>query len=265
MKVFLSWSGEMSRELAEALRDWLPSVLQSIRPFFTPSDIEKGARWSKDIAQELDSSTVGIFCLTKENLTKPWIMFEAGALSKNLDISRVCPILFDVDNADLQGPLVQFQASPFSEGEIRKLIRTLNNTLGDHKLEDTVLSRVFNMWWPTLNEKVKEIIKKYANKPSEQGTERTDREILEEILQLNRLSTKVARRNKAEGDVDAFDFATRKLAELSEILPDSTPGLNLLADIARALDYYANQIDMPRTTRLNLEKVINRGKLLDLL
>jgi hypothetical protein len=258
MKVFLSWSGDMSRELAETLRDWLPSVLQSIKPFFTPSDIEKGARWSKDIAHELDSSAVGIFCLTKENLTKPWIMFEAGALSKNLDISRVCPILFGVDNAELQGPLVQFQASPFSEAEIRKLIRTLNNTLGDQKLEDAVLSRVFTMWWPTLNDKVKEIIKKHSNKLSEKGNERTDRELLEEILQLNRINTKVARRPAPDPDTEALDFAARKLLELSDIFPDSTPGGSLLSDIARAIDYYANQIDMPSITRSHLERVINR-------
>ena len=115
MKVFISWSGDLSRELAEALRDWLPAVLQSVKPFFTPNDIEKGARWGKDIALELQASALGIFCLTKENLTKPWIMFEAGALSKQLDSSRVCPVLFGVESADLEGPLVQFQASPFSE------------------------------------------------------------------------------------------------------------------------------------------------------
>ena len=90
MKVFISWSGDLSRELGEALREWLPSVIQSVKPFFTPNDIEKGARWGKDIANELESSSVGIFCITKENLSKPWLMFEAGALSKNLDASKVC-------------------------------------------------------------------------------------------------------------------------------------------------------------------------------
>ncbi|TQV89535.1 hypothetical protein [Aliikangiella coralliicola] len=53
MKVFISWSGELSKELGEVFRDWLPSVIQSVKPFFTPNDIEKDSRWSKDIAQEL--------------------------------------------------------------------------------------------------------------------------------------------------------------------------------------------------------------------
>jgi len=44
MKVFLSWSGPQSKELAEAIRDWIPVVLQAVTPYFTPSDIEKGTR-----------------------------------------------------------------------------------------------------------------------------------------------------------------------------------------------------------------------------
>ena len=80
MRIFISWSGDLSRELGEAIRDWLPGVLQSVKPFFTPNDIEKGARWNKDISNELEQSSFGIFCLTKENLSRPWIMFEAGAL-----------------------------------------------------------------------------------------------------------------------------------------------------------------------------------------
>ena len=157
MKVFISWSGDLSKELAEAMRDWLPSVIQSIRPFFTPNDIEKGARWSKDISQQLEESQVGIFCLTKSNLLKPWIMFEAGALSKRIDVSRVCPILFDVENTDLEGPLVQFQTVRFTKDEIYKLICTLNKALKDSQLDDKVIENVFEKWWPDLNDKVKSI------------------------------------------------------------------------------------------------------------
>lgn len=188
MKVFISWSGDLSRQLGEALRDWLPAVIQNVRPFFTPNDIEKGARWGKDIATELEQSRVGIFCLTKENLTKPWIMFEAGALSKNVDISKVCPILFGVDNTDLEGPLVQFQSIPFEKTEIRKLIKQINSSLGDQKLEEPVLNSVFDMWWPKLDEKVRAILEK-REQSHNHATKRTDRDILEEILELSRLNS----------------------------------------------------------------------------
>ncbi len=104
-KVFISWSGDLSNKLAEAVRQWLPGVLQFVKPYFTPSDIEKGTRWGSDIMSELDSSDIGIICLTKDNLDKPWILFESGALSKNFDKAHVCTLLFNVDTTDLKGPL----------------------------------------------------------------------------------------------------------------------------------------------------------------
>ena len=97
MKVFISWSGSQSKELAEAIREWIPNVIQAVSPYFTPSDIEKGTRWSNDIAKELESSSIGILCITRENIRAPWIMFEAGALSKSLEKTHVCPILFHKD------------------------------------------------------------------------------------------------------------------------------------------------------------------------
>ena len=117
-RIFISWSGELSKALGEAIKDWIPKVLQTVKPYFTPNDIEKGARWATEISGELGASHLGIICLTRDNQHSPWILFEAGALSKNLDESKVCPILFDFDTAELKGPLASFQATKFNKEDI---------------------------------------------------------------------------------------------------------------------------------------------------
>jgi len=96
MKVFLSWSGAKSHKVALVFRDWLPSVIQEITPYVSSEDIDKGARWSTDIAKELEDSTFGMLCVTKENISAPWLTFEAGALSKTMDKSFVSPFLLAV-------------------------------------------------------------------------------------------------------------------------------------------------------------------------
>lgn len=87
MKVFISWSGNISLKVALVFRDWLPSVIQSIEPYVSSEDIDKGARWSTDIAKELENSTFGILCVTKENLEAPWLSFEAGITENRLNTS----------------------------------------------------------------------------------------------------------------------------------------------------------------------------------
>ncbi len=187
-KVFISWSGDLSKKLAEEIRLWLPGVLQFVKPYFTPNDIEKGTRWSTEIASELDSSDVGIICLTKENLNKPWILFEAGALSKNFGKSNVCSILFNFDTADFSGPLTSFQATKFDKTDFKKLLATINNTGGESKLESAVLNDVFEMWWPKLETKIKNILENHVSET--ENNLRSEREILEEVLELSRINSK---------------------------------------------------------------------------
>lgn len=110
MKIFVSWSGGRSRAVAEALRDWLPLVLPDADPWMSASDIHPGVKGLPEISEVLNNSNLGIICLTRENITAPWILFEAGALSKTLRESLVCPYLLDLVPTDVKGPLAQFQA-----------------------------------------------------------------------------------------------------------------------------------------------------------
>ena len=55
-KIFISWSGELSKALGEAIKDWIPKVLQSVKPYFTPDDIEKGATVLKNLADKIDTT-----------------------------------------------------------------------------------------------------------------------------------------------------------------------------------------------------------------
>jgi hypothetical protein len=184
MKVFISWSGESSKAIAEILRTWLPAVIQAVKPYYSPDDMAKGARWSTEIAKNLEESRVGLICLTRENLIAPWIMFESGALSKNLDKSKVSPLLFGVEPTDLTGPLVQFQATRFEKTEIKRVVRMINGELGDDRLASDVLDAVYDMWWPKLEERVNQAMTN-AQKTN-QAEVRSQQDILEEVLALAR-------------------------------------------------------------------------------
>lgn len=187
MHIFLSWSGERSRLVAEVLRGWLPAVIQAARPYFSPDDIQKGARWNAEIAKELEQSKVGIICVTAQNLTAPWLMFEAGALAKSLDRTRVVPLLIDLESSDLSGPLSQFQASRFDQSDVKKIICVVNDQLGDAALEDSVLDTVFEKWWPDLQQKVSAALD--ASNVQGELPSRRDRDVLDEILGLVREMT----------------------------------------------------------------------------
>jgi hypothetical protein len=181
MKVFISWSGQRSAAVADALRYWLPKVIQALEPWMSADDIEKGTRWRSGLASELEQSSVGIICVTRENLDSTWIHFEAGALSKQQENTYVCTLLFDIEPADVREPLAQFQHTRATKDDLRKLIFTVNNALGDSKLPESELSESFGVWWPKFDERMSAIPSSARNAPIRQ-----DREILEEILEVVR-------------------------------------------------------------------------------
>lgn len=156
--VFISWSGELSRRYAELLSEWLPRVIQAVDPFFSSDDIDKGSFWFGEITKKLNEATIGLICLTKENKNKPWILFEAGALNKGLTASRVCPILIDLEAKDVDAPISKFQATKMSKDDMYKLLKTINNLLGDDKLSSTILEETFSDTWDRFYHRFSDIV-----------------------------------------------------------------------------------------------------------
>jgi hypothetical protein len=155
VKVFLSWSGKTSREVAQAFHDWLPFVIQAVKPFISTGDIDKGKRWSDVLSTELNETAYGILIITPDNFDKPWIHFEAGAISKAVDKAFVSPFLFNIDPVRVVGPLSQFQATINDPDDILRLMSSINGCLPeDQRLSFDVLNREFELLWPDLKKRL---------------------------------------------------------------------------------------------------------------
>ncbi len=157
MDIFISWSKERSRGVAEALKKWIPHFVQSAKPWLSASDIAAGERWSLSVAGQLEKSQIGIFCLTPENLYTPWMLFEAGAISKKVNGAIVCPYLFEVSEAEIPDPYRQFQVTTTEKDATRNLIKAINSQLGENAVDDEVLENTFKRFWPELKKAFEKI------------------------------------------------------------------------------------------------------------
>lgn len=270
MKVFISWSGTKSQEVAMILKQWIPCVIQSVEPYFSSADIDKGARWSTDIAKELQDATYGILCVTKDNLSSAWLNFEAGALSKSIDQSKVCPFLIDLKPKDIQdSPILQFQMATATKNEVCGLFKSINSNLCEAKLNEDVLNTTFETFWPKIEEALKSVSKKEtesAPQPEHKDSIETIDEILElvryqhkllksptELLPPEYLSDVIRRSNRTFSRELVMETSEnlRKIYGLAEkaiedygklkIVEDSTSCFNLLNEIRdriRQLDLY---------------------------
>lgn len=212
MDIFISWSGSRSGAVAKALHGLLPKIANAFDPFFSPVDIDQGSRWGADVAARLQAARAGIICITPENLHSDWILFEAGALSKTIENTFVCPVLVGLEPTDVKGPLAQFQATRMTRGDILKLLKTLNRGLGEAARAEGHITEMFGLLWPKLENELNKL-------PPEAGTaqpQRTERDLLEEILNLVRVQTRTAAAVNPIGDQWAMH--RRRKAIMYEVL-----------------------------------------------
>lgn len=164
------------------MREWLPDVINALEPFMSDEDIESGARWTSTIAEQLAACRYGIICATPENIERPWLLFESGALAKTLD-ARVAPYMFGFPNLSLgDSPLSQFQAKQATKEDTLRLVTDINASMKEAApLEQARLVRAFERAWPDLDERLSKI-----TAPAEHTPAPDSALVMNEVLSLVR-------------------------------------------------------------------------------
>lgn len=183
--VFISWSRDRSYTVAKALRAWLPKIIQTAKPWMSDTDIEKGSRSINEITKALQGIRVGIVCLTPENQAEPWLLFEAGALSKIItdEKTRLCTYLIGgLEKADVKQPLGMFQHTLSEKEETRGLVHTINKAVSDHPVSEQNLDDIFNAMWPEMEKAIAALPPAVSPVTSKRSAE----DMIVEILELVR-------------------------------------------------------------------------------
>ena len=250
MKVFISWSGERSRYVAEALKEWLPHVIQALEPWVSVEDIQKGENWFSAIQESLkDAEGMGIFCLTPDNVTAPWLAFEAGALASH-GRARVATFLHGIEPGNLKLPLSLFQATKSQDrDDVLKLMKTINDRLAK-PLDLGLLAQVFKNNWDAFAANIasfKDIVGGAARAQPDQND--MIQEILSTVRRLEAEAAAQADRLKSVGPFTSR-FAGKRVPQgaLSEMFSDER-----LSERMRAILSQLNLSTMSEETRVRLE------------
>ncbi len=209
MKVFISWSGQASKAIASALREWLPLVIQAIEPWMSGEDIEKGRRWRMDLDGALGTD-VGIICLTPDNLNAPFILFEAGAIAKSVNEAHACTYLYNLKPGDIGEPLSAFQHTMATKDDTKKLIMTLNNALEDKALTEKKIDTIFERLWPDLEGQLSAIPKESGGAEPRRSTDDKIDEILLAVRSLQGVQ------NKTLADEEKMQAAAQSLFKIAK-------------------------------------------------
>ena len=185
MKIFITFSGAQTNAVAVALKNWLENIFNGIKIFVSSESLRKGKRWRSDISSELQQSQFGIACLTRDTMDARWILFESGALTKQVQESALYTVLFGgLRPTDVNGPLADFNHTVFEKEDVFKLLKSINESHGDSKWEEARLKKLFDNSWADLEAKVTRTLKTKSISKETRSPDEMLQEVLEIVRQL---------------------------------------------------------------------------------
>ena len=170
-KIFISWSKNKSKELAEATKNFLENTLGNSIEFFFSPEMYKGTCADNEIHKNLLECDKCLVCITSENFKNPWLLYEAGVVyGANYSKANkriVIPILFEdvpewsswVDKPLNRYVTIQLQNSnhEFAVGK-KSFIEFLTELACEFNIKFE--KERFNRNWSTYEKEIKKILEK---------------------------------------------------------------------------------------------------------
>jgi hypothetical protein len=182
MLVFISWSGEASKTMAEGLKAFLQLTLGRCTPWVSSVDIEAGTKWTEELRAKIKNAGYCVVCVTSENATKPWINYEVGAIREGFE-KRTSPWLLDIRPEQLEKlPLSSVQGTSTSREDTYKMIVEINQLLAEPH-PATVIDQQFEAHWTGLS-------KSLADAKLKVTTPTVEKRKLEDVLKELVLNTR---------------------------------------------------------------------------
>jgi tetratricopeptide (TPR) repeat protein len=166
VKIFVSHA-HIDAAIAAALKKLLVKIFDDIEVDYSADlsaggGIEAGANWLQWILDKVRSCNLAVVVLTPESLSRPWLMWESGAvngIALALEEQRqIVPLLFRVNRENLTGPLSHLQAEQGETGQgIRRAVLAVWDLLG-RKPGKEKLELLFGAALPGYLEQIQEFL-----------------------------------------------------------------------------------------------------------
>lgn len=150
--------------------------------------IKPGKLWDLELTKSLRSTNCAILVLTRENQAAPWLLYEAGVLSRASGKRQVIPYKVDLPQQAVASPLARFQGFDATEGGTRSLVEELN-AIATESIPEKRLNQLFDVFWPKLKDEIEAALQSAGGNA---GREPDTNEYLREILGILKSSNESA-------------------------------------------------------------------------
>ncbi|MCR9270241.1 MAG: toll/interleukin-1 receptor domain-containing protein [Hyphomonadaceae bacterium] len=147
MSVFISWSGEKSREVARAFHVLLRFSLSTERVNLSEEFIRQGKVWFDELTKAIADSTFCVVIATPDSFKSPWVQFEAGAIWRTSQENSVSALLVHLNVDDIrETPLSSFQNTQCDANNVLSLVKKIKQALSIDVGDDVIERNFVGAW-----------------------------------------------------------------------------------------------------------------------
>lgn len=145
MKVFISWSGQQSQDVASLLRDWLPELLPRLEIWLQNKVLGLDDHWLTSMSGGIRASNAVIACVTADSLDSEWQ--SIGSLeTSDPNSPAVIPWMVGLRIEDAPQALKAFPPYGSAHSEVYRLVNLLND-MSDVAEDRTLIEQRMTLNW----------------------------------------------------------------------------------------------------------------------